>query len=67
MAFANLKDFVDLFETGRNELIEIDYPVSPHLEMTEITDRVSKNQGPAVLFTNPAGYKIPVFAQCLWF
>ena len=59
MAFANLKDFVDLLKR-RNELIEIDYPVSPHLEMTEITDRVSKNQGPAVLFTNPAGYKIPV-------
>ena len=59
MAFANLKDFVDLLKR-RNELVVIDQPVSPCLEMTEITDRVSKAEGPALLFTNPVGYKIPV-------
>jgi 4-hydroxy-3-polyprenylbenzoate decarboxylase len=59
MAFASLADFVDLLkQTG--ELVEIDYPVSPELEMTEITDRVSKNKGPALLFSNPVGYDMPV-------
>ncbi len=59
MAYSSLKDFViHLHQQG--ELVEIKEPVSPYLEITEITDRVSKAQGPALLFTNPKGYDIPV-------
>ncbi|MBI1387956.1 MAG: menaquinone biosynthesis decarboxylase [bacterium] len=59
MAYRNLKDFIHRLKR-ENELIEIDHPVSPFLEMTEITDRVSKARGPALLFTNPEGYNVPV-------
>ena len=34
--------------------------VDPILEVAEITDRVSKAMGPALLFENPKGYDIPV-------
>lgn len=34
------------------ELVRVDSLVSPVLEITEIVDRLSKNHGPAVLFTN---------------
>ena len=37
--------------------------VSPHLEMTEICDRVLHAQGPAVLFENPAGHSMSVLAN----
>ncbi len=59
MAYHNLKDFVHRLKQ-ENELVEITTPVSPHLEMTEITDRVTKAKGPALLFTRPAGSQIPV-------
>ncbi len=59
MAFKNLKDFIQLLRE-KNELVEINHPASPRLEITEITDRVSKAGGPALLFTNPDGYDIPV-------
>lgn len=59
MAFGSLQEFVHLLRQA-GELVEIDASVSPRLEMTEITDRVSKCKGPALLFTNPDGYDMPV-------
>ena len=41
-------------------LVEITVPVDPHLEITEITDRVSKRFGPALLFRNVIGSEFPV-------
>ena len=38
-------------------------PVSPRLEMTEICERVLKRGGPAILFEQPAGYRVPVLAN----
>ena len=35
----------------------------PHLEMTEICDRVLKAGGPAILFENPKGHAIPVLGN----
>ena len=46
------------------ELMRIDAPVSPELEIAEITDRVSKAKNgtnKALLFTNVIGYEIPVW------
>lgn len=37
--------------------------VSAELEITEIIDRIIKKKGPALLFENVKGYKIPVFAN----
>ena len=54
----DLRDFMaDLKEA--KDLIEIDMPISPVLEMTEIGHRLIQADGPAVLFNNPVGSKIP--------
>jgi len=62
MAFANLREFVAHLEK-RGQLRRIAAPVSRDLEITEITDRVSK--GPAegnvaLLFENVEGATMPV-------
>ncbi|MBX2860859.1 MAG: menaquinone biosynthesis decarboxylase [Vampirovibrio sp.] len=65
--FQDLQEFITLLK-ARGELIEIDTPVSTELEITEITDRVSKQQGvdnKALLFTNVEGYDIPVLINAL--
>jgi 4-hydroxy-3-polyprenylbenzoate decarboxylase len=59
MAFADLREFIALLEK-RGQLQRISAPVSCELEITEITDRVSKAGGPALLFENVRGYDIPV-------
>lgn len=51
MAFKSLRDFITALEK-EGELVRVDEKVSPKLEITEIVDRLSKNKGPAVLFTN---------------
>ncbi len=59
MGYKSLQHFVDILER-RGELVRITEPVSPCLEITEITDRVSKKFGPALLFENVTGYEMPV-------
>ncbi|MEP7253317.1 MAG: menaquinone biosynthesis decarboxylase, partial [Ginsengibacter sp.] len=60
MAYNNLQDFIDVLEK-EGELLRIKNYVDPHLEIAEITDRVSKSKdgGKALLFEN-TGYKFPV-------
>ena len=62
MALSNFRNFLDYLEQ-QGELKRISYPVNPYLEMTEIADRVLRSQGPALLFENPVGYKIPVLCN----
>ncbi len=38
-------------------------PVSPHLEITEVCDRVLRQQGPALLFNHPGSSRIPLLAN----
>ncbi len=45
---------------GIGELTEVHAEVDPHLEITEIADRVMKAGGPALLFTNVKGSSMPV-------
>jgi 4-hydroxy-3-polyprenylbenzoate decarboxylase len=59
MAFQDLREFIQLLEK-RGQLRRVTAPVSPELEITEITDRVSKAGGPALLFENVRGYDMPV-------
>ncbi|MCZ6681398.1 MAG: UbiD family decarboxylase, partial [Candidatus Poribacteria bacterium] len=49
MAYSSLSDFVKALEHA-GELKRIKAKVSPDLEITQITDRVSKEGGPALLF-----------------
>ncbi|MGQ9731355.1 MAG: menaquinone biosynthesis decarboxylase [Candidatus Zipacnadales bacterium] len=59
MAYRNLREFIKTLETA-GELRRITAAVSPHLEITEITDRVCKQSGPALLFENVIGHSMPV-------
>ncbi len=62
MKYKDLRDFIARLESA-GELKRISTPVSPALEMTEISDRVLRQGGPALLFENPAGYETPVLAN----
>ncbi|MDO8736481.1 MAG: menaquinone biosynthesis decarboxylase [Thermoleophilia bacterium] len=59
MAIDDLRQFIEALKR-EGELVEIDEPVDPELEITEITDRVSKANGPALLFRNAKGSNMPV-------
>ena len=59
MAYKDLREFIDLLEK-KGLLKRISVPVDSELEITEITDRVSKSFGPALLFENVKGYDIPL-------
>ncbi|MFM1745208.1 MAG: hypothetical protein RLZZ630_1145 [Bacteroidota bacterium] len=63
MAFKNLNEFIRLLEE-KGELVRIRERVSPELEITEITDRVSKCYGPALLFEN-TGTEFPVLINAM--
>jgi 4-hydroxy-3-polyprenylbenzoate decarboxylase len=62
MKYHDLRDFISQLEK-MGKLKRVVTPVSPHLEITEICDRVLRVQGPAVLFENPTGYNMPVLAN----
>jgi 4-hydroxy-3-polyprenylbenzoate decarboxylase len=59
MAYKDLREFIDRLEQ-EGELKRIDVEVDPELEIAEITDRVSKDYGPALLFKNVKGSDMPV-------
>ncbi|SCM80809.1 3-octaprenyl-4-hydroxybenzoate decarboxylase [uncultured Sporomusa sp.] len=62
MAYHDLREFIAALES-RGWLKRISQPVDCELEITEITDRVSKMQGDknvALLFENVTGYDVPV-------
>lgn len=59
MPYRDLRDFIDKLDS-MGELKHIRVPVDQDLEIAEITDRVSKQQGPALLFHNVKGSKIPL-------
>jgi 4-hydroxy-3-polyprenylbenzoate decarboxylase len=62
MKYKDLRDFIAQLEKI-GELKRILVPVSTHLEMTEICDRVLRAQGPAILFENVTGHSMPVLAN----
>ena len=54
MAYRDFQQFLDVLDS-KGELKRISAPVSPTLEITEITNRVMKSGGPALLFENVVG------------
>ncbi|OXR50617.1 MULTISPECIES: UbiD family decarboxylase [unclassified Pusillimonas] len=66
MKYRDLRDFITQLEAN-GELKRIKAAVSTKLEMTEISDRVLRDQGPALLFENAthnnAPAKMPVLAN----
>ncbi len=65
MAFQGLQTFIELLEKN-NDLIRVKDFVDPRLEITEITDRISKQPGggKAILFEN-TGTGFPVLINAL--
>jgi len=59
MAYSNLQTFITALEAA-GELKRIAAQVNPVLEVTEITDRISKTQGPALLFEKVKGSDFPL-------
>ncbi|WP_444996134.1 4-hydroxy-3-polyprenylbenzoate decarboxylase [Aliikangiella sp. IMCC44359] len=60
--YKDLRDFLEYLEQ-QGDLKRITYSVDPNLEMTEISDRVLKADGPALLFENPKGFNTPVLTN----
>jgi 4-hydroxy-3-polyprenylbenzoate decarboxylase len=60
--YKDLREFLDYLES-QGDLKRIQYSVDPDLEMTEISDRVLKADGPALLFENPVGFDTPVLTN----
>src|SRR5437867_12552261 len=56
---ADLRAWIALLER-EGELVSVAAEVDPHLEITEITDRVVKAGGPALLFENVKGSPHPL-------
>jgi 4-hydroxy-3-polyprenylbenzoate decarboxylase len=59
VAYRDLREFIARLEKA-GELRRISAEVDPVLQITEITDRVSKAGGPALLFEKPKGSRIPL-------
>ena len=58
-ALLNLRDYLDLLRR-HDQLLTIDEPVDPHLEIAEVHRRVIARGGPALLFTKVKGSAFPV-------
>lgn len=64
MAYKNLSEFIEKLES-LGELKRIPVEVDSHLEITEITDRMSKTGGPALLFEKVKGSAFPVLTNAM--
>ena len=62
MSYRDLREFIAQLE-AKGELKRIRTSVSPKLEMTEISDRVLREGGPALIFERPTGHDMPVLAN----
>ncbi|MCI0371177.1 MAG: UbiD family decarboxylase, partial [candidate division NC10 bacterium] len=59
MAFRDLREFIAALEEA-GQLMRVRVPVDPILEVAEITDRISKRGGPALLFEQVKGSTVPL-------
>src|SRR5436189_2008384 len=59
MPFGDLQEFVRYLEQ-KGQLKRVRAEVDPELEVTEITQRVLREQGPALLFERPKGSSTPL-------
>ncbi|MBV8531686.1 MAG: UbiD family decarboxylase, partial [Candidatus Eremiobacteraeota bacterium] len=62
MPFGSLGEFIDALRRA-GELHVIEASVDPRLEISEITDRIVKAGGPALLFSNVKGSGFPVLTN----
>jgi len=62
MAYQDLRDFIHQL-AARGDLKRVSATVDPCLEMTEISDRILRAKGPALLFENPKNHRTPVLTN----
>jgi len=62
MKYKDLRDFLRHLEQ-RGALRRIDAEIDPHLEITEVCDRVLRAGGPALLFERPKGSDVPLLGN----
>lgn len=62
MKYRDLRDFLGQLEAAR-DLIRVQQPLNPRLEITALADRVLQASGPALLVEKPVGHRIPVVAN----
>lgn len=62
MKYLDLRDFLRNLESN-GQLKRITHPISTQLEMTEISDRVLKKSGPALLFEQAINHTMPVLTN----
>ena len=55
----DLRAFLDCLRQA-GELVQVDAPVDPHLEVAEVHRRVIAAGGPALLFTSVKGAQMPL-------
>ncbi len=62
MGYRDLAECVaDLERVG--QLVRVDHPIDPHLELAEVQRRLYRARGPAVLFTRPTGTAFPMLCN----
>lgn len=64
MSYKSLQSFMKKLEK-KGQLVRIQEEVDSYLEITEITDRVSKAKGPALLFEKVKGSPYPVLMNAM--
>ncbi len=64
MAYKNLQSFIDILEQN-NELIRIKEFVDPHLEITEVVDRISKSHNNKALLFENTGTEFPLLINSM--
>jgi 4-hydroxy-3-polyprenylbenzoate decarboxylase len=64
VTFRSLGEFLEALE-AKGDLLRIRSPVSRDLEITEVTQRVLRADGPALLFENVPGASMPVATNVL--
>jgi 4-hydroxy-3-polyprenylbenzoate decarboxylase len=62
MKYQDLRDFIQALEQD-GELVRVNKQVDPKLEITEISDRVLRAGGPALLFEKAGDSEIPLLAN----
>jgi len=62
VSYSDLRSFIAELES-RGELKRIKHNVSSELEVTEISDRVLRQNGPALLFENVEGHSMPMLTN----
>ena len=62
MPYKDLQEFIKCLE-NHDQIKRINEPVSHLLEIAEFTQRVSRRQGPALIFKNIPGHHLPVITN----